>query len=483
MSGRLSVVWGDPKPGTTGGETRFRLIHPDGSSLPLDLPDDRIGAAMALAGQPVSLHGALTSVGAGSPRVAVDSMVAISSPDRPGASAVRRTLFLLLKFKGDSQEPHPASFYTALTNPLVPAAGSTIPTTLNGFFNKTSWGQLQWKADVGGLGGLKATGWLTLPYPKTHYANCGWGKTCADLTAIQNDGMALGAKAGIDYTVYDNINFVLNNDLDCCAWGGSVIVYNNQYFGATWEPPWGQETGTYAHEFGHAIGLPHSGWVYYAYDSPWDTMSGRTSASSLKCGTYYSDNYAATEAIYCNEPGSGYIAAHKDYLGWIPARNEVLIDKAETVTVALEADALPLGTRAKMIKICLKGAPCTGTSAHYLTVEARVNNLGTGSQYDNGLPGDGVIIHDFQAARAPIGAGNPCFFSSQSGWAVPIDATPGDWIGKPTCSAGGRTWPNYALGNAEFLPGKTYTSTAHHVSVSVLARSGSVYTVKVVRTE
>ena len=56
---------------------------------------------------------------------------------------------------------------------------------------------------------------------------------------------------------------------------GRSFVYQNRFYGATWEPPWGQNTSTYAHEMGHSLGLPHSGWRYYAYDSPWDVMSGR----------------------------------------------------------------------------------------------------------------------------------------------------------------------------------------------------------------
>jgi hypothetical protein len=37
---------------------------------------------------------------------------------------------------------------------LTPPAGSTTPATINGFFNKTSWGKLRWRAHVAGRGGL-----------------------------------------------------------------------------------------------------------------------------------------------------------------------------------------------------------------------------------------------------------------------------------------------------------------------------------------
>src|SRR6185295_11295185 len=92
---------------------------------------------------------------------------------------------------------------------------------------------------------------------------------------------------------------------------------------------------------------------------------------------------------------------------------------------SIEAGALPLGAAAKMIKICITGFACTGSTARYFTVEARVTGLGAASQYDNGLVGEGVIIHDVQLDRAPISG--PCFANDQSGFAVPIDATPGDF--------------------------------------------------------
>src|SRR5262249_15383732 len=153
-------------------------------------------------------------------------------------------------------------------------------------FIKTSWNQFSWIGDVGGVGGLGAPGgWLTLPNPKSFYANCGWNGSCADLQALGDDGTALGRAQGIDFTKYDNINFVLSNDLDCCAWGGGYIsAVDSKLYGSTWEPPWSQETGTYAHEMGHSIGLPHSGWVYHDYDSPWDVMSMRTSSNEVACG-------------------------------------------------------------------------------------------------------------------------------------------------------------------------------------------------------
>jgi hypothetical protein len=373
----------------------------------------------------------------------------------------RKVIYLLVKFSDDAAVPHPAVFYTDLNNPDTPPAGEVFHSTVNGFFKKTSWNQFSWNGDVAGVGGLGAPGgWLTLPQAKAYYAPCGFGSACAgsQLGTLAEDAMALGRGQGIDFRGYDNINIVLSNDLDCCAYGGGYYSsIDAKSYGMTWEPPWGQELDTYAHEMGHSIGLPHSGWVYFAYDSPWDVMSAHAPdfANSPTCGSYLSkNNSGAASNLICHEPGDGYIAGHKDYLGWIPPANEVVLSPHTSAVVALEADALALSSAAKLIKICLPGLPCTGSTAHYLTVEARVKGLGNPSQFDNGIPGDGVIIHDFLFGRPAVSG--PCYFNSQSGFAAPIDATPNDYD-TVACSAGGRSYPNYALYNAQWQPGQTYS--------------------------
>jgi M6 family metalloprotease-like protein len=404
------------------------------------------------------------------------------SGDAAGAGVAvvgtRNVIFLLLAFSDDAAMPHAPSFYTDLTNPDTPPAGATFPATINGFFKRTSWNQLDWRGDVGGMGGVGAPGgWLSLPHPKSFYAPCGWGEICADIQAIAADGMALGRAQGIDFTQYDQINFVLSNDLDCCAWGGSYFSsIDNKSYGVTWQPPWGQETGTFSHEMGHSLGLPHSGWVYFAYDSPWDVMSNaHVAARSTTCGSYASKNGGgALQTLFCDEPGDGYIAAHKDYLGWIPPGNVVVTDTNSSVTVTLEADALPLSSAVKMVKICIAGAPCSGAAAHYFTLEARVQGLGTTSQYDNGITGDGIIIHEFQGDR-PAAAGE-CFFSSSSGWAWPIDATPNDYD-FVNCGSGGRTFPSYALFNAQWSPGSIYIDSRYGLNIGVTDRVGSAFVV------
>jgi M6 family metalloprotease-like protein len=494
LEGILHIVWGDPHPTLgSGGATLYSLALSDGTTIPLQMTGQDSVAAYYF-GKRVSVSGRVvpnqfaTTNSQNPSALVVDTIAPVAGTITPGQTpqdqtpsasvlGTRKVIYLLVKFSDDVAVPHPPVFYTDLLNPDTPPAGELFPATVNGFFKKTSWNQFSWVGFVGGMGGVGAPGgWLTLPGTKSHYANCGGNSSCASLTLLGDDATALGRAQGINFTTYDNINFVLSNDLDCCAWGGSYYsTVDGKTYGATWEPPWGQEAGTYSHEMGHSIGLPHSGWVYYAYDSPWDIMSDRTAANTVACGSYISKN-AFGNTVYCDEPGDGYIAAHKDFLGWIPLVNEVVTSTSSTGTWTIEADALPLGSFAKIIKICITGLPCTGATAHYFTVEARVKGLGTTSQFDNGIPGEGIIIHEFLGNRAPISGA--CYFNSQSGWAVPIDSTPGDYD-SVACNAGGRSYPNYALFNAQWLPGQTYTNGTYGLSIAVVSRAGSTFVVSI----
>lgn len=477
MQGTLNVVWADPRHGEPGGGLRFSLTLPGGEVVSADIAADQQSLAVQAMGKPVRLQGSLmTSAAPGLRRMHADTVTALA-PAQPQAPATptlatRRVLFVLLKYKGNTQEPHPVAFYKALTNPKAPNATLHIPATINGFFDKTSWHQLQWQGDVAG------NKWFTLPKAKTGYANCGWSGACANTDAIANDALTMVKAAGVDLSVYDNINFVLNDDLDCCAWGGSY-TFGGKSYGATWEPPWGQETEVYVHEMGHSIGLPHSGWRYFDYDSSWDEMSWGSSAQAVTCGSYRSTNDGgATDNITCNEPGAGYISAHKAWLGWLPAANQVVVNSISTRQVQLQSDALPLGAGIKTIRICFKGQVCTGNAAHFLSVESRLKT----PQYDRGITFEGVVIHDVLMNRAAIGTGDPCYFNDQSGWAVPIDATPGDWVGAPTCK-GTKAYPNYALYNAEFGVGGVYNDAAHGIKVTVKQKTATGFTVLVQRTK
>ncbi|MFC3695049.1 hypothetical protein [Chenggangzhangella methanolivorans] len=464
FQGILTTVWGDPHRNSgAAGAIAFSLVYPDGTRVPLDIGPGLQNEAIRLTGKRVTVRGGASGA-PGSQRIGATGLDVSGIEPQAEAIGERKVLFILLKFKGDPQTSHPVKYFTKLTNPLKPSKG--VPATINGFFDKASYGKLKWSGKIAG------GKWYTLPKARTDYADCGASSACfaSHLNELGDDALAL-VRNDVDVNDFDNINFVFNNDLDCCAWGGG---YSNgaRFWGATWEPPWGQEASTYVHEMGHSLGLPHSGWRYFAYDSGHDEMSAGSRAATIQCGSYDSVNFGGPNTpIFCNEPGGGYIMAHQDHLGWIPAARKAVVSAKGTKTFSIEANALPLGGKLKLVVVCLAGEPCASSQSNgrFLTIEVKTRT----AKFDGGVPSEGVVIHNVQMDRAPVSGA--CYFNDQSGWAMPYDAVPGDWNAS-SCSGEG-------LVNLAYAPGKTFNDAALGVKVEVLSRKGDVYKVRVTKSK
>lgn len=470
FQGILTAVWADPHPASTAqSKIYFSLAYPDGSRAAVDVAPALESQAVQLAGKTVIVRGAAVAAQSGESdagRIAASAIEA-AGVERQAAAAVtgtKKVLFILLKFKGDAQTPHKPTFFKKLTNPLTASAG--IPGTINGFYDRVSYGKLQWSGAVAG------NKWYTLPKTRTQYANCGSGGSCfaPQLSVLGDDALQL-VKADVDVNAFDNINFVFNNDLDCCAWGGG---YSNgsRSWGATWEPPWGQEAGTYVHELGHSLGLPHSGWRYYAYDSGHDQMSRGSNAKTVTCGTYNSVNFGGPNtSIFCSEPGGGFIMAHQDKLGWVPEARKAVHSTKTTKAYDIEANALPLSTKLKVVVVCLQGSPCSSAQSNgrFLTVEVKTRAAAS----DTAVPSEGLVIHEVKMDRAPVSGS--CYFNSQSGWAMPYDAVTGDWD-PSTCSGAG-------LSNLAYGVGQTFNDGRLGVKVEVLKKTDNVYRVRVTKSK
>jgi hypothetical protein len=499
FEGTLTIIWGDPSPGSTVvPATRYTLVLPDGREARLQISGREASLADSLYMRPVTVTGQLLQGDAAlaadpldAGAIAVSSIAPSTRAATPGdgvaiqaaATGQKKVIYLLAKFPEDASVPHPPSFYLELNNGNVPPPGSLVPATINGFFKKASWNQLEWIGDVGGVGGVGAPGgWLTLPYTRSQYFGCSSG--CAQ-GAIEDHAMAEGRAQGINFALYDQVNFVFSNDIGGAFGGGRFSQIEGKFLGMTWIGPDGQEPWVYAHEFGHSLGLQHTGWVYYPYDSPWDAMSGgMIGPTTLACGSYLKalNGYMPTP-LWCREPGSSFIAEYTENLGWLPPSNIVVTDTVTPATVTLEALSAPLGAAAKMIKICLPGFVCSGppgppTIRRYLTIEARVRGLGATSQYDNGLPGDGVIVQ-LVGQNLPSG---PCNRDGEWPLIAPIDATSGDYDFS-TCPRGPRfapSPPNWGLYNAQLLEGQSLSIPTAGIRVDVTSRTGSSYTVSIV---
>jgi len=354
----------------------------------------------------------------------------------PVVSGTRKIAMLLLKYSDSAAyTPNDAAYYSNLMNPTT--------NSVNAFYREESYGLLSIQADV--------YGWYVLPRPRSYYVY-GSLTTCGVyFDRLVNDGVTV-ANPYVYFPQYDDVGFVMNDYLDRCAWGGSCIISADGVtgsYGATWMPPWAQNVGVYAHEIGHSIGCPHTGFVGgNTYDSIWDVESGGTDFNPKQRGSYYSVAKGQTVNLYSYDP-CHHIAYHKIILGWIEGYySDVNTGTATTMTLNALA-----GTRISSMAAKVR-IPGQNPSKRYFTVEAR-----TKINYDQWLPGEGVIIHSVDEDRVVTGVGG-----SENVPAYPIDSTPG----------------TSTLDDAQWIVGTTYNNATYGLSISVLSKLGNSYQVRIV---
>ena len=478
FTGTLNVLWGDPDTLGHGGAKAYVLATPDGRYWDVSMPaSTNFLSMLPLDRRPVVVTGTLTGH-----TIAADSLVLASgAPPAPSLAVTgsKKTLFLLLKFASDvaagRPDPRPASFYLDLTNPDLPPAGSNVLMTLNGFFKKTSNNLFSWEAEVGGVGGVGGTAWITLPQNQSAYVGCSTPtfNVCIDFDRLNRDAVAAATAQGIDLTPYHTINFVFSNELDEYPWSGSITVGAMTY-GATWFSPRYQEAMNYSHHLGHSLGLTHSGWVHHSYDNRWDLMGGAGPSTYLPCGSYV--RFVNPEVLRCFDVYNGYMMPQRALLGWIPAGNQVTVPANGKATATIEAGAFPLSGAAKMITLCLQGYSCSGTgpSTRYVTLEARVKDTSAGPSLDSAFI-QGVLMNDVWFGRPD--PRKSCYPSDPGGWMQPIDPTPYDLTYEGTCIVP----RGPGLGNAVLTPGESLKLWPFDIKVTVDTRAGNTFTVSVHR--
>jgi len=281
--------------------------------------------------------------------------------------------------------------------------------------------------------GSRASGWYTLPYPRSHYIydRDGNGSLDADLNALARDCTAKG-DIDVYFPAYIGINLMFNYSLDGYAYGGSAYLTLDgitSSWRTTWEPPWGySDIAVIEHEMGHGFGMPHSSGNYgHVYDNYWDVMS--------MDGRYYNN----PDPIY-GHFGQHTIAYHKDKTGWILPSEKYTALPGNQALITLERLALPQTNNYKMAQIPIWGSPNL-----FYTVEARRQ-----AGYDVILPGNGVIIHEVNKNR------------SEPAHVIDIDGN-------------GNTGDSGAIWSV----GEKFIDATHGITVTVNAETATGYTIQI----
>ena len=426
LSGWFTIIWGDPNPGSGGEPIEIYMLMDDtGQSTQLLLNEDLarpLGGILALNRQRVVVVGEWRSTSAqiaGARVLRVTSIQLGSGAKAPTAATdvsvigPQPFVTILCKFSDVAAESKPRSYFQELL-------GSTYP-ELDHYWRELSYNTIN-------IVGSGAVGWYTLPHPKSYYV---YGTPLQfDFDRATNDCTAV-ADADVYFPSYFGINLAFNDDLGG-YWGGGWCLDRDgvsKCYGMTWMHPGVYEhQGAWAHEMGHAFGLPHSSGAYgETYDNYWDVMSNQW----LVCPP----NHPVYGCV-----GQHTISYHKDMLGWVPA-GQKYVATAFSQTVTLEQLALPQTTNYKMAQI-----PIGGSATYFYTVEVR-RKVG----YDAQLPGEAVIIHEVDTTR-----GRPAYV---------VDA---DWNGDT--GDDGAMW----------TVGETFSDAVNSISVSVDSATATGFVVTII---
>jgi len=311
----------------------------------------------------------------------------------------QKVVVLLMKFQDIAYTPNTPSHYSDL-----------IFGSMNAYYVENSFNQFSITGSV--------FGWYVLPHPRSYYVDSSGSGNAVEML---KDSVAT-ADPYVDFREFKHIIMVFNGLFT----PGGAPGWNVQTaegvvnVGVVFVPDINAETdpdpmGCYAHEFGHALGVPHSD------SGHWDCMSG---GPELGCYNGPSCSYPAH-----------FISFGKIQLGWLPSSRVNVVSGGQTTFDVFKLEAATTGYQAAKIPV--------SSTAYYL-IETR-KQVG----YDAYLPGQGVLISYVDETQ-----GNPSSL---------IDAN------RSTST----------LDDAAWQVGQTYTDTVNRISVAVLRSSADSYTISI----
>lgn len=380
-TGRVLVVQGDPRHDSGRPHITRYFLHEDNgavSELTIDRATARqLGGWLNISGKRFEVSGAQLS----GKKLAVRSLQLRSSAGRgdqasrtPSSTGTVRYATILCRYSDNADDPQPKSYFQGLM-------GGSFP-QMDHYWRAQSYNQI----NIAGSANSVA-GWYDLPGPRSEYGPA----NNPDLTKMFNDCTTAADENGYNFAGVSGVNMAFNEPLDAdgAAYGGPEYLALDgpeRMVGAVWiGSDHLTEQNFWAHEMGHAFGMPHSG---VGYNNRWDSMSGggdtcTVNAAAYKCVApftimWHKDLPPVNNPL--NSPlGSGWIPAGRKYNASRTGRQEVALGYADTTA----------GTDMLMVKIPISSG--TGVERAYevfYTVEARRQ-----VSYDRALPGAGVLIH------------------------------------------------------------------------------------------
>lgn len=422
-AGFLSALNGDALPGDTSRpRLLYTLTDTRGMVTPLLIEE---AAAAAYRGQWVTVEAAFGTPANGQFAfgVPVAQVVSVRPAAAPGAGSVtpgggggptvRPWVTILCRYSDVPDTPKPASWFEGAISSMYPGA--------NHYWQQISYNQAN-------INGSIVVGWYNLPRPKSYYTQANgeidWWRVRDDCSAA--------ADPDVYFPDFYGVNFWMNAQIGCCAWGGYGWPLNldgsGKIYGMTWIGPGGYDhQGIIAHEMGHGFDLPHSAASDGINAALWDVMSNATADCRLVDPTY-------------GCVGAGTITYQMNRAGWIPPERKYEVAVGTRATLNLERLNQPTGANAYL----MARVPVRGSATRYFTVEARYR-VG----YDGHLPSDAVIIYAVDTAR------------DTPAWLVDADGVP--------------AWDEGAM----WRVGETFFDPASNISVRVVSANATGFTVTI----